>query len=179
MRCRISLSRRSFLREQVLPLRFERTLVGDIEQGEQDFSPVVFIPYLTRVYEQRAHAHRGKMVLYLVPFDGRILRNHLFEKGAQRGNAPLAVVEVVKKFALRIFVRQSEFFIERAACGDDAQLLIQNNQWLADGVDDGSREQVSILRVTEWVKDPLVCIHIPTVLLLWNKARHMFMRKIH
>src|SRR3989344_151502 len=132
------LEQKVFLREQVLPLRFERTLVGDIEQGEQDFSPVVFIPYLTRVYEQRAHAHRGKMVLYLVPFDGRILRNHLFEKGAQRGNAPLAVVEVVKKFALRIFVRQSEFFIERAACGDDAQLLIQNNQWLPDGVDDGS-----------------------------------------
>jgi hypothetical protein len=90
-----------------------------------------------RIEQHGAPADVGELVLDLVAVHDKLLRQDFFQQHPQRGDVPLAVAQRVQQPALRILRVGAEGVVERAAGGDDAQVLIQDKEWLAHGVDDG------------------------------------------
>jgi hypothetical protein len=62
----------------------------------------------------------------------------------------LAITQGVKQSALRFLSVDSEGQIEGAACSDDAQVLVENQQWLAHGINDSLCKSVPIYEIIEW-----------------------------
>jgi len=74
-----------------------------------------------------------------------VLWENFFEKNTKATYVPLAVTEVVEKLLQRSLRRYSEGPIEGAAGRSDSKLAVEDEQWLAYGIDDGLgiRERVS------------------------------------
>ena len=99
-----------------------------------------------RIEQHGAAADLGKLVLDLVAVEHRLIREDLFQKCPQHRNVPLAVTQRVKQPPLRIIAACLKRLVERAASGDDAQILVQHQQRLAHSVDDGAREGLPVLK---------------------------------
>ena len=65
------------------------------------------------------------------------------------GDVPLAIAQRIHRAALNILTVHSEHQIEGAICGDDAQVLIEDEEGLANGIHNRPGEFVSIMDVDE------------------------------
>ena len=79
-----------------------------------------------------------------------MLGQDLFQERPQRRDVPLAVAQRVEQPPLRFLAVGLERFVEGAAGGDDAQVLIQHQQGLAHGVDDGLSQRPAVFDCCEW-----------------------------
>lgn len=153
------LEKRVFLRHEVGLLILDGSLVRDVENREEDFFFVVVVNNLAGIHQHRALADPREIVHDLVSFHGGRAGDHLLEERTEDRYFPFAVADIVEAPAARVSVREVKFLVERAACHDHAQILIEYDQWFADGVDDCKREQMAVLGVTEWVLARLVVYH--------------------
>ncbi len=62
----------------------------------------------------------------------------------------MTVVNLVNQTPLNIATHEPKSLKEGPAGGDDAQILIENYEWIAHGIDDGLRERKSGLDIDEW-----------------------------
>src|SRR5580692_8541560 len=69
-----------------------------------------------------------------------LLGNDFFQQHAKFWNVPLSIAQRVKKPAFGVLGADLECRIERAARGDHAQVLVEDKNGLADGVDNALRE---------------------------------------
>ena len=76
-------------------------------------------------------------MLNLIGLNGAVSRNNVFEDNPERGNIPLPVTQFVKPSALRILRLHRERPIKGAARCDDAQVAIEHDKRLPNGVNDG------------------------------------------
>jgi hypothetical protein len=65
-----------------------------------------------------------------------MLRGDVGQQRAQFRDVPLAIAQRVHRQTLHLLTLHPECQVERAVRGDDAQLLVEHQQGLADGVDD-------------------------------------------
>ena len=93
-----------------------------------------------------------KFLLDLVAVHDRVLRQDPLQQQAQLGNVPLAVAEGVDRPALDVLAVHPEGQEERAARGDDAQILVEDQQRLADRVDDRLRQGAAVFDTAERVR---------------------------
>jgi hypothetical protein len=70
----------------------------------------------------------------------RCFRNNVLEDGPERRNVPLSVAKVEKHSAFRLPWLHSESLVKGAARGNDAQVSVEHDKRLPDGVDDSLRQ---------------------------------------
>ncbi|MGA9194971.1 MAG: hypothetical protein WB037_07765 [Pseudolabrys sp.] len=61
----------------------------------------------------------------------------------------MTAVNLVKQTANDIVSYKPKGLEEGAAGGDDTQILIENHEWIADGIDDGLRKRESVPDINE------------------------------
>jgi hypothetical protein len=59
----------------------------------------------------------------------------------------LSAVNLIKQVAADIVAHKPEGLIERPARGDDAQVMVEHDQRVTDGIDDGMRERKSVFEI--------------------------------
>ena len=101
---------------------------------------VALVEHLAGVEQHRAPPNPGEFLLDLIRLHHRVLGHDLFQKQTERGDVPLAVPERVEPPSLGVLSIDLEGQIKRAARRDDAQVLVEDEQGLADGVHDGLRQ---------------------------------------
>ena len=79
-------------------------------------------------------------MLDFVALHHALLGNNFFQQHAKFWNVPLAIAQRVKKPAFGVLGADLECRLERAACGDHAQVLVEDKNGLADGVDNALRQ---------------------------------------
>jgi hypothetical protein len=62
----------------------------------------------------------------------------------------LTAVNLVEQTSTDIVTHESKGLEEGPAGGEDTQILIENHEWIADGIDDGLRKRKSIPDINEW-----------------------------
>ena len=61
----------------------------------------------------------------------------------------MTAVNLVKQTPADIVAHEPKGLEEGAAGGDDTQILVENHEWIADGIDDGLRKRKSIPDIDE------------------------------
>jgi hypothetical protein len=184
-RCRSSPWRSSRSRSPPAPL-------GDVLDREQERGGVVVgVEQPAGVEEHGAPAEAGEVVLDLVALDRHAPRDDLLEQVAQVGDVPLAVAELVEVAAEGVVAADPEGLVERAAGADDAQVAVEHEQGVADGVDDalrldvaGAQEAVEVFQVHRSASRPvlvipasLVGLHRPDPLVTTGRQARRHLRR--
>ena len=86
-----------------------------------------------------------KIVLDDVILEAAVVRQNLLEELAQRRDVPLAVAKLVDRASDRLGRRYLEGAVERAALSYHAEPVIEHDQGLAHGIDDGLGEASEFL----------------------------------
>src|SRR5258705_13910113 len=92
-------------------------------------------------------------MLDFVVFHGSLLGKDFSKQQTKLRNIPLAVSEIIQKFALRVVGIDFERQIERSARGNDTKLLIEHNERFSNRVDDSGRKYPGILDLGELVSE--------------------------
>lgn len=108
--------------------------------------------------KHRPPADAREIVLDLVVDDGRTLGKDLFEQMAQLGNVPLAIAQVVDRPPQGLLRAHPERVVEAAAGGFDAKGVVENEQWLGNGIDDALGPNMRVAQETVDVHE----IHEPS-----------------
>ena len=139
------LEQHPLLPQQLFLLALERALRGDIRDAEQD-GPVGAFPVeqLAGIEAHRALAEAGKFMLDLIALHHAVLGNDLFQEHAELRDVPLAVAQRIEQPTLGVLGADLEGQIERAAGGDHAQLLVEDENGLVDRVDNALGERPRI-----------------------------------
>jgi hypothetical protein len=101
--------------------------------------PIAFVKDLPRVKQHRATSDPRKVSLDFEAFHHPVLRDNLLQEQPEFRDVPHAVVKVIDFAPLRDLARHLEGQVEGAAGSDDAQIPIEHQEGLADGVHDGLR----------------------------------------
>ena len=78
-----------------------------------------------------------------------MLRCHAFQQQAKLGNIPLAIAQPVNRAAMNVLKIHPERLIESAVCRDDTQILVENQEGIADRIHDRLGERAGIVEVYE------------------------------
>src|SRR5580693_1626068 len=100
---------------------------------------ISLVEHLAGIQEHRAAPYAGEIMLDLVVVHDAMLRHDTFEEKPQLRDVPLTVAQRVERPPYRIGLRDLESQIERPARGEHAQVLIENEERLVNGVHDGLR----------------------------------------
>src|SRR5579864_1098848 len=92
------------------------------------------VEYLARVQEHDAPPNARKFAIYFVALDGRMIFGDRFENCAQLRDIPLTAFNLINQMSPDIPVDELEDLIESPACSNDAQLLIEHQKRVADGI---------------------------------------------
>jgi hypothetical protein len=141
-----------FLKQHVLLLqqRLQFTLhgtpLGDVLDGQEDRGvAILLVEQLARVEQHDAPPDDGEVPLDLERIHDGMLRGDVGQQRAQFRDVPLAIAQRVHGKTLHVLTLHPECQIERAVCGDDAQILVEHQQGLADGVDDRLGERMTFI----------------------------------
>ena len=111
--------------------------LGDVLDHEEDDPRLAGHPLdLAGVQQHDAPADGGEIVLDFVIVERCLEREYRFQEFPQLGDVPLLVPEIVDELPDGFFGLRLENLVERAAGGDDAQVLVQGYQGFANGIDD-------------------------------------------
>ena len=111
---------------------------------------VALVEDLARIQEHDARPDLRKLVLHLKVVQHTVIGSDLFQQRAQGRNIPLAITQRVQQLALRFLPVDAECQVERAACRNDAQVLVEDQERLAHRINDGLRKRATILNVSKW-----------------------------
>ena len=133
------------LAQQIVLLAFGGASPGDIlHRQQQRGARIGLVEHLTRIEQQCAATDGREVVLDLVTLDDAVLGDDLFEKFAQRRDAPLAVGQLVEQAALRLAGRDRERLVERTAGSNYPEISVEHHQGLVNRVNDGIRQRASL-----------------------------------
>src|SRR3989337_2604272 len=108
------------------------------------------IEHLTRVQQHDAPPNAGKIAINFVSLDRRMILGDRFQDCTQLGDIPLTVVNLVNQMPPDSLTGELEYLIESPARGDDAQVVVEHQQRVTNGIDDGVRECGSVWNDGEW-----------------------------
>ena len=94
-----------------------------------------------RIEQHGATADLGELVFDLEVVHHRLLGDDLFPASVRSAGISHWPSPKCRAAALRLLAVDLERLVEGAAGGDDAKVLVQHQQRLAHGVDDGLRER--------------------------------------
>src|SRR5579871_2961262 len=133
------------LHQQLVLFALHYTSLGDVFHAEQNGGAgTSLVKHLAGIQAHRTVAELGKFMLDLIVLHRALFRDDLLQKYAQFRDVPLPVSQRVEKSLLGVLGRNVEYGIKRAARGDDAQLLVENEDGLSNGVDDALSERAGI-----------------------------------
>src|SRR5438067_2006170 len=98
----------------------------------------------SRVEQHDPASDDGKVVLELEIVKDRAGGDDVFKQRTQIGDVPLSVAKFVDELVLRLFSRDVKGLIERAVRRMNAQTAVENQQRLADGVEDVLRKILDV-----------------------------------
>jgi len=107
------------------------------------------IEYLSRIQEHRSPSDNGKISLDFVSLHHGVLGRNVLQQQPKLGDIPLAISQPIYRTTLNILTIQLERLMESAVCSDDAQVLIENQERIADRIYDRLRERVRFVEIYE------------------------------
>ena len=131
----------------------DATAVSNILERQQDGAVgALFVKYLANVQQHDAPADHRKFAIDFVSFDRFLILRDRLQKIAQLGDIPLAAVDIEQHLAAEILTGELEGLVERPAGGGDALILVEHEERIAHGINDGmrKRERDSIRNVNKW-----------------------------
>ncbi len=144
------LQQRFLLLQKIGDLPLGGATVGDVFDGQENELAGVFLKkHLARIQEHRASSDNRKVALDFEGFHRGVLGRHTFQQQPQLGNIPLAVAQPVDRTAMNVLKLHPEGLVESAVCRDDAQILIEDQERIADRIHDGLGEQTPLIKVYE------------------------------
>ena len=144
------LQQRFLLLQQLGDLTFGGTPIGDIfECQENEIAGVSLIEYLPRIQEHRTSSDNGKVSLDFVSLHHGVLWRDVLQQQPKFGDIPLAIAQPIYRTTLNVLTIHPERLIESAICSDNAQVLIENQERIADRIHDRLRERVRFIEVYE------------------------------
>ena len=124
--------------------------LGDVfDRHKNQLAVISLLEHLPGVQEHRASSDPGEFLLDFVRLHHGVARQDLLQQHPQLGDVPLAVPQRVDRTAFDILNVELERQIERTACGDHAQVPVEDQQRLADRVHDGLGQHAPIIDVQE------------------------------
>ena len=155
------LQQRLFLLQQFRHLPLRGAPVGDVfDRYENKPLSISLIEHLACVQKHRASSDNGKVPLDFVRFHHGVLRPDVLQQQPKLGDIPLPIAKPVNRPAVDVLTIQLERQIESAVCGDDAQVLIEDKQRIADRIHNRLGERARIVEVSDWLaigERPHIC----------------------
>ena len=138
------------LMQQRSDLAFGDAPIGDIFDGqENELVGISLVEHLPRVQEHRAASDNGKVAFDFVTFHNRVLGRDVLQQQPKLGNIPLAIAQPVSRTTLNVLKIHPECLVESAVCSDDTQVLIEDQERIADRIDDRLGERTPSIEVYE------------------------------
>jgi hypothetical protein len=107
------------------------------------------IEYFPRIQEHRPSSDNGKVSLDFVSLHHGVLWRDVLQQQPKLGDIPLAIAQPIYRTTLNVLTIHPECLMESAVCSDNAQVLIENQEWIADRIYDRLRERVRFIEVYE------------------------------
>jgi hypothetical protein len=133
------------LQQQLVLFALHRTPLGDVFHAEQNRGACAsLVKHLAGIQAHRAVAELWKFVLDLIVLHRAAFQDDFFQEHAQFWNVPLPISQRIEKSPLGVLGSNVECGVKRTARGDDPQMLVENEDRLSYGVDDGLSEGARI-----------------------------------
>jgi hypothetical protein len=107
------------------------------------------IEYLPRIQEHQTPSDNGKVSLDFVSLHHGVLWRDVLQRQPKFGDIPLAIAQPINRTTLNALTIYPECLMEGAVCGDNAQVLIENQERITDRIHDRLGERVRIIDVCE------------------------------
>ena len=144
------LQQRFLLLQQLRDLTFGGTPIGDIfECQENEIAGVSLIEYLPRIQEHQTPSDNGKVSFDFVSLHHGVLWRDVLQQQPKFGNIPLAIAQPIYRTTLNVLTIHPERLMESAVSSDNAQVLIENQERIADRIYDRLRERVRFIELYE------------------------------
>ena len=144
------LQQRFLLLQQLSDLTFGGTPIGDIfECQENELAGVSLNKYLARIQEHRAPSDNGKVSLDFVSLHHGVLWRDVLQQQPKLGDIPLTIAQPINRTTMNVLTIHPERLIESAVRSDNTQVLIENQERIADRIYDRLRERVRFVEVYE------------------------------
>ena len=144
------LQQQLLLPHQLLHLLLHRALCGDVGHAEQDGGVrISLIEHFAGAKADRAPPEAGKLAVDLIGFDDAVLGKHLFQERLELRDVPLAFAQVVQEPPLGVLTIDLELEVKGPARRYDAELAVEHDQRLIDGIHDGLRQSAHVLNSEE------------------------------
>ena len=128
--------------QQLLHLFLNGTPVRNVLEGQQcGGMSAGLIEHLARIQEHDAPPNSGEITIDFVSLDRRMILGDRFQNCAKLRDIPLTIVDLVNQMTADILIDEMEGLIEGPARGDDAQVVVEHQKRIANGIDDGMRER--------------------------------------
>ena len=138
------------LLEQLSDLTFGGTPISDIfECQENEIAGVSLIEYLPRIQEHQTPSDNGKVELDFVSLHHGVLLRNVLQQQPKLGDIPLAIAQPIYRTTLNVLTIHLERLMESAVCSDNAQVLIENQERIADRIHDRLGERVPGIGIHE------------------------------
>src|ERR1043166_2003488 len=142
------------LPQQRLLFALQGALPRDVLHAEQNGRlRASLIEHLPRIQAHGAASGAGKLFFDVIVLHHAMLGYDFFQQQSKRWNVPLTVAQFVEQPALGVPGCHLEERIKRAARGYHAQRLVENQDGLADGVDNGLGERTRVCGVDELLSE--------------------------
>lgn len=123
--------------------RLHTLALGDVIDRYHDLAGCLMLPAdLLGIQQQHASAERWQFDLDLIILYGGVLGLEQTEEVAERRHIQAVVTHVSEVLADRLLRNDGEGTVEGAVSKDDAQLFVEHDQGLANGVDDAVRARI-------------------------------------
>ena len=90
-------------------------------------------------------------MLHLISLDGAVFRDNVFEDSPQSRNIPLPIAQLVELSAFRLLRLRRECPVKGATRRNYAQVSIEHDKGLPDGINDGLRQAMPVRHVGQRV----------------------------
>src|ERR1043166_1064552 len=142
------------LPQQRLLFALQRALPRDVLHAEQNGRlGASLIEHLPRIQAHRPVPGTGKLFFDVIVLHHAMLGYDFFQQQSKLWNVPLTVAQFVEQPALGVPGCHLEERIKRAARGYHAQRLVENQDGLADSVDNGLGERTRVCGVDELLSE--------------------------
>jgi hypothetical protein len=144
------LQQRFLLLQQPSDFTFGGTPISDIfECQENEIAGVSLIEYLPRIQEHQTPSDNGKVALDFVSLHHGVLWRNVLQQQPKLGDIPLAIAQPIYRTTLNVLTIHPERLMESAVCSDNAQVLIENQERIADRIHDRLGERVPSIGIHE------------------------------
>jgi hypothetical protein len=106
---------------------------------------ISLVEHLASAQAHDAPSEAGKLAVDLVPIYDAVLGQDFFQESLELCDIPLTLAQVVQQPPLGALTIDPERQIKGSARGYDAEMAIEHDQRLGDGIHDGLRQRAYVL----------------------------------